>query len=115
MLALLVALRLWYRKLQGQRVKILCDNSATISLLNSGKAKDIDMQDMLREIVIITATHNIEIFALHVEGVNNRMADVLSRSCTSTQEFEACSDMIKVHKLQNIFIHDKMFMPTHAW
>ena len=76
---IMVALKLWGEKLQNKRLKILCDNKASVDVMKSGRAKNAYMQKCLREIVFITATKEIEVFPRHIEGVNNRDADLLSR------------------------------------
>ena len=79
LLTILVALKLWGKKLHNRRLKILCDNQASVRVMVSGRAKNRFMQSCLREIVYITATEEVEVFPVHIEGCNNRDADLLSR------------------------------------
>ena len=57
----------------------MCDNQASVRVMVSGRAKNRFMQSCLREIVYITATEEVEVFPVHIEGCNNRDADLLSR------------------------------------
>ena len=79
LLALVVAVSTWAFKLAGRKVTVLCDNSATVWVINTGKTRDKDMQRLLRELCFITATNDIEVFAQHIPGEQNRIPDILSR------------------------------------
>jgi len=79
LLALIVAISVWSAKLKGLKVTVLCDNSATVWVINTGKTRDKTMQALLRELCFVCATNNFEIFARHIPGVENRVPDMLSR------------------------------------
>ena len=79
LLVLVVALKLWAPGLVGKRIKVFCDNTATVTVLNSGKCKDADMLSLLREVSFVCAVNSCLVRAVHLPGTQNRLADDLSR------------------------------------
>jgi len=79
LLSLLIALRLWCPKFKGKKLKVFCDNEASVTVLNSGRCRDKLMLDLLREIAFLCAVNHCMIRAVHLAGVDNRLADSLSR------------------------------------
>ena len=77
--AVMAALKLWGNQLQGKYFWILVYNEAVASVLNSGRGRDTELQDALREIAFIVATHQFVLKAKHIPGVQNRLPDYLSR------------------------------------
>ena len=109
LLALIVAVSTWARCLKGKKVTVLCDNSATVWVINTGKTRDRVMQGLIRELCYICATNGFEVFARHIPGVDNRVPDMLSRwevSETLKREFVS-------HELCNfnrsVTVEDSMF------
>jgi hypothetical protein len=78
-LAVSVALKLWAPLLSGMRVRILCDNQATVQVINFGKAKDAFLLQCMREICFTSAMHRFQVKAVHISGVENRLPDFISR------------------------------------
>jgi hypothetical protein len=78
-LAVSVALKLWATKLTGLRLRILCDNSATVCVINSGRTKDPFLLRCMREICYTSAIGGFQVRAEHIPGVDNRLPDLLSR------------------------------------
>ena len=79
LLTLVTAVKVFALVLKGGRLRAYCDNMATVEVVNSGKARDPFMQACLRELCYVTAYHQFEIRVVHVEGVSNRVPDLLSR------------------------------------
>ena len=50
MLSIIICLRLWGSHFHGKRIKVFCDNSAVVNVINSGRAKCELLQSCLREI-----------------------------------------------------------------
>jgi hypothetical protein len=115
LLSLIVALTVWAKKLSGTRATVLCDNMATVWVINTGKTRDKVMQLLLRELCYITATNKFEVFAQHIPGVENRLPDMLSRWSISSElknkflqdeasnfnlELEVCDDLFDTDKLR---------------
>ena len=79
LLTIVVALKIWGSKLRGKKVLIYCDNMSSCRLINKGSTRDEFHQFCLREICFTAAVNEFSNKALHTRGVNNRVADVLSR------------------------------------
>ena len=63
---------------------VKCDNQAIVSTLTSGRARDPFLGACARNIWYETALRDIDVQYVHVLGQNNRTADLLSRSNSST-------------------------------
>ena len=50
-----------------------------VSVVNSGVTKDSVLAAMVRNIWLVSASYNIQFKLQHVQGVNNKCADLLSR------------------------------------
>lgn len=79
MLVVIVTVHIWGKKLKGKTFLIFCDNEASVTVINSGSTKDSFMQNCLRELCFVKATHEFEVRAKHIAGEENRLADYLSR------------------------------------
>ena len=79
----LVALRLWKTQLSGLTIKVLCDNSASVKAIESGKSSCPVMVDILRELWAVSSWHDINILPQHKPGVEMTTPDLLSRAYQS--------------------------------
>jgi len=79
LLVLLLALRLWAPRFKGRKLKFFCDNLATVQVVNTGRCKDPVMLSLLREVTFVCAINNCLVKCVHLPGVENRLADDLSR------------------------------------
>jgi len=80
-LAVTLALKLWGKDLRGLRFMLNCDNLVTVTIINSGRAKDPFLQACAREIAFLACKYEFEVHATHIAGVENRLPDLLSRAC----------------------------------
>ena len=78
LLMLMVTLKLWGELLHGKRVILQCDNENSVLAINSGHSRIPGMHLCLGEIWFLNARYDIDIFARHVAGVVNSIADHLS-------------------------------------
>ena len=76
---LVVALRLWASHWAHSSMYIFCDNMAVVQVASSGRTKDPFLGACIRNIWLITATHDIELEVKHIQGTKNVLADALSR------------------------------------
>ena len=83
MLTIVLCSKLWGGTWRSKRILVYCDNEASVTVLNSGKTKDSFLQDCVREICFLAASHEFEIKAVHRPGIQNTLADLLSRWGTS--------------------------------
>lgn len=78
LLTIVVALKLWGHLWRGLRLTVRCDNEVAVTALNSGRCQNAFINSLLREVCFLAATHEFEIRAVHLPGVLNSEADVLS-------------------------------------
>ena len=57
----------------------MCDNMAVVEVLSFGRAKDPIMAACARYIWLLAAMYNINIVVSHIRGLDNTVADLLSR------------------------------------
>ena len=74
-----MACALWGLRWQHRRVLVHCDNMAVVSILKSLTSKDHTIMQLLQCLHFFCAIFDISIRAQHVSGVNNTLADALSR------------------------------------
>ena len=79
MFNILLALRVWGDFWQHSTVSLFCDNLAVVQVVETGKTKDPFLTACIRNIWLITATLDINLEISHVRGVDNDIADLLSR------------------------------------
>ena len=69
----------WGQQWCGKAVRIACDNQAVVSVLNSGKTRDLTLAAIARNIFMKTAQADIMLKTVHIMGKVNEIADSLSR------------------------------------
>jgi hypothetical protein len=79
MLVVIVTVHIWGKKLKGKTFLIFCDNEASVTVINSGSTKDSLMQNCLRNLCFVEATHEFEVRAKLIAGEESRLTDYLSR------------------------------------
>ena len=82
MVNILVAFRLFG---SGRKILVKCDNQAVVEVLKSGRMKDPYLSACARNIWYCAATHGIDAWYVHIQGKENRVADLLSRFGRSRQ------------------------------
>ena len=112
--AVVIAIKMWGHELAGKRLLIQCDNSSTVALLNSGKSKDTLMLAWLRELLFHASQFQIQINAVHIEGVINRIPDMLSR-WNSLSNRLAFDEYISGRNYSNTVIPVEAFEFQHSW
>lgn len=63
----------------GSHIRVNCDNLASVQILQSGKGKNKVMLEVARSIWMLQAHFGIQITYEHIRGVDNKLADALSR------------------------------------
>jgi hypothetical protein len=79
MLAVLIAVRFWGQYCSGGKIQIYCDNEAVVRVINSSRTRDPYLGACLRELWLEVSRFGFELRAIHLLGVDNRVADWLSR------------------------------------
>ena len=79
MLNIVVALKIWGSMWRDARIQIHCDNLAVVQVLTSGGSRDPVLSTCASNIWLLSAVYNITIQFSHIAGVQNTVADLLSR------------------------------------
>ncbi|CAG2231714.1 unnamed protein product [Mytilus edulis] len=101
LLSVIVCLKLWGQR--GRKICIQCDNMVSVQVINQGKSRSRFLQACLREICFICAIKECELRAIHIDGIENRLPDMLSRwslsDSYSVQFYEAIEDSVTIGEL----------------
>ena len=111
LLTILVSLKLWLR-LRGCTIEILTDNKVSVYALNYQRSSDHFMQCCLREIWLLLALNNIHLFARHICGKTNVLADSLSRYHLAGTYAAYVEHAVTSLDLRQVFPDDSMFAFT---
>lgn len=70
----------WSRMLSNRKIEFKCDNRSVVEAVKKGSSKDTMTMHLLRCLWFLTAIFDIQITVLHIPGVLNTSADLLSRN-----------------------------------
>ena len=76
---IVVSAILWGSEWQGKKILFYCDNEATVHIIMKGRSKIQHIMRLMRRLTWCAAKGNFIILAKHIPGVNNDIADALSR------------------------------------
>ncbi len=76
---IVVASILWSPGWSRKKILFHCDNMTTVDILKKGRSKSPALMSLIRRLVICAATNNFDFSAVHIPGLNNSIADALSR------------------------------------
>ena len=79
MVDVLLAVGLFQAQWAGKKVLIKCDNEAVVTVLRSGRARDPFLGACARNIWYVSALSDMDIQYVHIRGLYNTVADLLSR------------------------------------
>ena len=57
-----------------------CDNAAVVATIGAGTSKDSEDMHLMHCLAFISAKFEFSIFATHISGIHNDLADALSRN-----------------------------------
>ena len=80
MYAVLVAATAWGAQWSRKRLLIHCDNQAVVHVWRSGTSRHKLLMGLVRALFQVAASHNFTVLLQHIQGVDNGIADALSRS-----------------------------------
>ena len=78
-LPIILACAIWGSHWIGGVVTFHCDNTAAVSVINSGYSRVLNIMLLLRCLFFIRAHFQLEAWAVHTPGVENGRADAISR------------------------------------
>ena len=76
---IVLALAMWGSHLSGQRLRVRCDNKTVCAVWKSGTTKAKPLMGLLRVGLLIAAWYNVVVSLVPISGVDNSVADSLSR------------------------------------
>ena len=80
LLPIVLAVAIWGNQWQGKSICCQCDNAAVVAMLRSGWSKNEQAMHLLRSLYFFQASFNIRLVARHIRGIENGLADALSRN-----------------------------------
>ena len=115
LLAVMVAVRVWASVLGRRKLVVFCDNEATVITINSGKSRDRFMQHCLRELCFIASHASLQIKAVHIPGVDNRLPDLLSRWPLDSSARKRFLELTREAPMDLVSVSDSCFAFSHDW
>ena len=70
---------LWGPRWSGKRIRMWCDNKSVVAIINSKQSKSPRVMDLVRAVTLQTLTYNFTFTATNIPGLDNSIADSLSR------------------------------------
>ena len=110
LLSITVACKIWGKHLRGNKILVFCDNTTSVTVLNSGRTKD----EFLLEICYITSLCEFSVKAKHIEGTYNRTADLLSRWKQTSNPLTKLKAMVNDQLIEHV-IDNGIFQFSHNW
>ena len=79
LLPIVIAVAIWGINWENKSDLCRCDNEAVVHIINTGTSKDPQVMGLIRYLHFIAARFNLLISATHIAGIENSLADALSR------------------------------------
>ena len=76
---IVLSLHLWGHEMTNSRILFFTDNEALVHVINKQSCCDKELMFFVRKMVLVCLSHNICFKAKHIPGVQNKLADSLSR------------------------------------
>ena len=76
---IVLAATVWGHQWTTRKILFSCDNEAVVTCMRSGTSRYPHMMALLRTLFLVAARGNFTVSAQHIRGVNNGIADSLSR------------------------------------
>ena len=77
--AILVAATTWASHWRRKRLLVHCDNQTVVDICRTGTLKNTDLMRLICTLFFMAARHNFTLLINHIPGVDNSVADALSR------------------------------------
>ncbi|XP_040186277.1 uncharacterized protein LOC120918659 [Rana temporaria] len=74
-----LAMELWGEEWKNLKVRLNCDNMGVVQVINRISASSLPVVRLLRHLVLRCLQFNVFLYAVHIPGVDNTLADSLSR------------------------------------
>ena len=76
---IVMAFYIWSNELKNRKIILNTDNKALVSVLNKKSSKSKIVMHLIRHLVLLSMTNNIQFKAVHLPGKCNKLADAISR------------------------------------
>lgn len=76
---IVLAAALWGSNWANKRILFYCDNLSTVNIISKGRSKVPSIMKLMRRLTFLSCVHNFVIHAKHIPGVENDIADSISR------------------------------------
>ena len=100
---MVVALKIWGHAWANKSIQVMCDNIAVVEVLTFGRARDPVTATCTRNIWLLATMFNVNIIVSHIKGLDNSVADLLSRW------HQTADNLQKVHS----YIESNIWVDTH--
>ena len=77
--AIVIACETWGTHWSGRRILFHCDNHAIVQVWESGLSRSSDLMCLVRALFYVAARNNFNVMIRHIRGIDNCIADSLSR------------------------------------
>lgn len=115
LLTVTVAIKLWGHKWRGLSIQIFCDNSISVLAINTGATRNDFMASCLRELWLWCARYEILLRAQHLPGIDNRLADYLSRWHIRPAYYSQKFHTVLGHSSTEVSIENDIFEFQCTW
>ncbi|XP_060063752.1 uncharacterized protein LOC132544202 [Ylistrum balloti] len=76
---IVMACVLWGQEWTKKRIVFHCDNMSTVDIINKGRSKVSLIMKLMRKLTLVSAYYNFTVRAKHIPGIDNTIADAISR------------------------------------
>lgn len=76
---IVLALHIWGEALQKKKNHTFVDNMPLVHILNKQSSRSDRVMSYLRPLILVTLQHNIQFKAQHILGIDDKIADAISR------------------------------------
>lgn len=116
---IIIAAVIWGQRWKEEKVIVRCDNAAVVAVLTSRYSKDTHLMQMLRCLFFIEAHYQFKMEVVHIPGVENDLADDLSRNnlVSFRKKFNACDPEPSVipPSLLQWLLHPQLDWTSPTW
>jgi hypothetical protein len=81
--------RRWGHLWGGLHIRVLSDNSATVAAINKGTSRSSDLMPLVQDLFWLSVSGNFKLSANFIPGVDNILADRISRMDSYSEACEA--------------------------
>ena len=76
---IVLSMYLWGSEMSNRQILFFTDNEALVHVINKQSCRDKQLMFFVRKLVLVCLTNNIVFKAKHIPGLQNKLADSLSR------------------------------------